>query len=81
MNSNEFPVKKYDRAILNVDNVGHGTHWVGIKKKSPNVLEYQDSFGVPPPFHLKNKIIQYNPYVKQKPYQTNCGKFAFNFVK
>jgi len=85
MNSNNYPklVNKLEnkKAILNLDNEGHGTHWVGIKPKNKNILRYYDSFGVPPPFHIKNKIITFNPYVHQKENELNCGKRAFNFVK
>lgn len=83
MNSNKYPEfyksNKKTPAILNLDNVGSGTHWVGVKP-TKKVIKYQDSFGVPPPFHVKNQIVEFNPFVKQKPYQHDCGMKAFNFV-
>ena len=86
MNSNNYSnyIKKHKdtRAILNLDNKGNGTHWTGIKPSNDkSILLYQDSFGVPPPFRVNDKIIEYNPFVKQKINQSNCGMFAFNFVK
>lgn len=67
--------------IINLDNHGDGTHWVGIKEKDKNVLEYQDSFGVVPPFKLKETLIMFNPYIKQDKKAVNCGKFALNFLR
>ena len=87
MNSNSYPSynKKHSNipTIINLDNKDNGTHWTGIKpsKKINNVMLYQDSFGVPPPFKLNNKLIVYNPYIKQKYYKQNCGQKAFNFIK
>jgi hypothetical protein len=85
MNSNYYPeyIGKYKNnpAILNLDNRGDGTHWVGIKPESRSVYRYQDSFGTPPPFHLAGKIIEFNPFVKQKVTEENCGKRAFDFVR
>ena len=87
MNSNAYPRynKKHSnvRTILNLDNKGNGTHWTGIKpsKHDKDIMLYQDSFGIPPPFKLRNKLTLYNPYVKQQVYQHNCGQKAFNFIK
>jgi hypothetical protein len=74
--------------VLNLDNDGDGTHWVAIKPNKEysdnskvKILDYHDSFGVIPPFHIKNTIIQYNPYVEQKRKENDCGERAINFLR
>lgn len=109
MNSNNYKNLvergiKLGKTVLNLDNKGSGTHWVGIKpaccakqppygikaesaahvdkgKKEVKILDYHDSFGVIPPFHIKNTIIKYNPYVEQKNNEVNCGERAINFLR
>jgi len=74
--------KDLGKTVINLDNHGDGTHWVGIKDtKHPKILEYSDSFGVVPPFKIDNTLIKFNPYVKQAPNSKNCGKFALNFIR
>lgn len=82
MNSDNFKKKQpKGKTVLNLDNNGNGTHWVGIKTKKNNILNYSDSFGIPPPFTLPNKLILFNPWEKQKPYEVNCGARSLNFLK
>lgn len=105
MNTNEYaelakkkPSELKVPTVLNLDNVGHGTHWVAIKpdknftkgaapaahatqRNSVKILDYHDSFGVIPPFHLKNTIIKYNPYVEQKLSEVNCGERSINYLR
>lgn len=92
MNSRNFPLletskQAYARlsrkTVLNLDNKGQGTHWTAIasEKRDPSVLHYSDSFGIPPPFKLKDKLILFNPFQYQRPDEVNCGARALNFLK
>lgn len=71
------------KTVLNLDNEGNGTHWTSIKNdnKNKDILYYNDSFGVEPPFNIKNKLILYNPYKEQKDYEKNCGARALNNLR
>jgi hypothetical protein len=92
MNSRNFPhldsskqayARLSRKTVLNLDNKGQGTHWTAIasEKRDPSVLHYSDSFGIPPPFKLKDKLILFNPFQYQKPDEVNCGARALNFLK
>lgn len=86
MNSDNFKKltesgKKLDKTIMNLDNNGNGTHWTSIKQIAPHEYKYSDSFGVEPPFKLKNSLIYFNPHKKQKDYEVNCGARALNSLR
>jgi hypothetical protein len=84
MNSDSYNKKWINKGptVLNLDNNGQGTHWTSIKRSSdnPKISYYFDSFGVKPPFNLKNQLVFFNPYVYQEDHETNCGARALNFL-
>lgn len=69
------------KTVINLDNKGDGTHWTAIKPITKDILYYEDSFGVIPPVDLKNKLVFYNPYKKQKDWEQNCGSRALNSLR
>lgn len=78
-------VKRYECAIVNLDNSrNEGTHWVAYVKLN-NYCEYFDSYGdLKPPLELlkyfNNCQIYYN-YTRHQEFNTvNCGHLCLNFL-
>ena len=67
--------------VLNLDNKGNGTHWVGMKKIGENIYHYFDSYGVRPSYGIVHKsLIFYNDNQKQKINETNCGQRTIQWL-
>lgn len=86
---NEMPKggpRKYEAAIVNVDDKdGPGTHWVAYKKKNNKVV-YFDSFGnLQPPTDLMKylgvgSIVMYNHEQYQDYDTVVCGHLCLKFL-
>lgn len=77
--------KKYESAIVNLDDKnGPGTHWVAYNKKNNDVI-YFDSFGnLRPPPELMKYLgvgrVKYNHKQYQNFDTTNCGHLCLKFL-
>ena len=68
--------------ILNMDDVeGGGTHWVAMNVRS-NIIDYFDSFGMPPLKEIVDKKFkyQYNNIQYQSNNSVLCGYWAIYFI-
>ncbi len=73
--------QKRKGVVLNLDEKGAGTHWVGIKEKKKGVVRYFDSYGIRPSYGIvKNSLILYNPKQLQKFSETNCGQRVIKWL-
>lgn len=77
--------RKYERAVVNLDNQsGDGTHWVAYKKYNKKV-SYFDSFGnLQPPKEIKKYLrgceIKYNHDRYQNYNTVICGQLCLQFL-
>jgi len=63
--------------VLNLDELEDpGTHWVAVFEN-----EYYDSFGLPPPKCLENRILWYNTQQHQNVNSSLCGLYACYFIQ
>lgn len=80
--SDQFPYA----VVVNTDNtLTEGTHWTAIFVPGPSVIEYFDSYGLPPKPNIKTyldkfEVIHSNKYSIQSLFSTDCGAYAIYFI-
>lgn len=74
MRNEKLPL--YGSFIVNLDDLKNkGSHWVAVFGS-----EYYDSFGMPPPIELENRILTYNTIQHQTINSVLCALFACLYI-